>query len=249
MILSTELTLNTINEVVEKTRLRHIAIIMDGNRRWAKQHNLPSQAGHRAGVKSLKTAVKLFKEFGIKYLTVYAFSTENWGRKKEEVDFLMSLLAETFKIELNDLHKNNVKITILGDLSQLNKNLQRVLLNSVETTANNTALNLQLAINYGSRNELRNAMKDIAEDVKLGNINTSDINEELISNYLYTKDIPDPDLLIRTGGEKRISNYLLWQIAYSELYITDALWPDFNKEELEKAIQEFSGRNRRFGKD
>jgi len=249
MTFSNELLLEPITDIVKKTKLQHIAIIMDGNRRWAKLHNLPSKSGHSAGVKSLKTAVKLFNEFGIKYLTVYAFSTENWGRKKEEVDFLMFLMAETFKKELNDLHKNNVRIRVIGDISELNNDLQKVLLNSVKTTENNTGLNLQLAINYGSRKEVINAIKSIINDIDDKKVDINNLNEELLSEYLYTKNIPDPDLLIRTGGEMRLSNYLLWQIAYAEFYVTNTLWPDFGKDELTKAIYEFANRNRRYGKD
>lgn len=249
MTSSNNLLMNNIPEIVKDTGLKHIAIIMDGNRRWAKTKNLPSKAGHSAGVKALKTAVKLFNEFGIKYLTVYAFSTENWGRKKEEVDFLMFLMAETFKKELNELHKNNVKIRVIGDLSELNKDLQRVLINAIKTTENNTGINLQLAINYGGRKELTSAIQNIITDINNQKITSAEITEDLISDYLYTKSIPDPDLLIRTGGEMRISNYLLWQIAYAEFFVTNTLWPDFARTELEEAILAFEKRNRRFGKD
>ena len=188
--------------------------------------------------------MRLFDKFGIKYLTVYAFSTENWNRKKEEVEFLMGLLAKTLLNELDDMHKENVRIRFLGNISQLNSNLIEIVKNAEEKTKNNTGVNLNIAFNYGSRDEITNAVKQIVKE----GINPEDITEELISQYLYTKDIPDPDLLIRTGGEKRISNYLLWQLAYSELYVTDAYWPEFDKSELTKAIQEFEKRNRRFGK-
>lgn len=231
-----------------KTGLKHVAIIMDGNRRWAKNRNLPSAAGHKAGVKSLKTTVFAAKDLGIKYLTVYAFSTENWGRKAEEVSFLMTLLAETLKYELNDLHKNNVKIQIIGDLEKLNKDLQKVLFDSMEKTIDNDSLTLQIAINYGSRLEITDAVKKIAADVKNNVLEISDITEQTISSYLYTSDVPDPDLLIRTGGDMRVSNYLLWQIAYSEFYVTNTLWPDFGKDQLIEAANEFKIRERRFGK-
>ena len=233
-----------IKNIVESTNLKHIAIIMDGNRRWAKEKFLPSAMGHQKGVDSLRSTMRLFDKFGIKYLTVYAFSTENWNRKKEEVEFLMGLLAKTLLNELDDMHKENVRIRFLGNISQLNSNLIEIVKNAEEKTKNNTGVNLNIAFNYGSRDEITNAVKQIVKEV----INPEDITEELISQHLYTKDIPDPDLLIRTGGEKRISNYLLWQLAYSELYVTDAYWPEFDKSELAKAIMEFEKRNRRFGK-
>ncbi len=233
-----------IKNIVESTNLKHIAIIMDGNRRWAKEKFLPSAMGHQKGVDSLRSTMRLFDKFGIKYLTVYAFSTENWNRKKEEVEFLMGLLAKTLLNELDDMHKENVRIRFLGNISQLNSNLIEIVKNAEEKTKNNTGVNLNIAFNYGSRDEITNAVKQIVKE----GINSEDITEELISQYLYTKDVPDPDLLIRTGGEKRISNYLLWQLAYSELYVTDAYWPEFDKSELTKAIQEFEKRNRRFGK-
>ena len=233
-----------IKNIVESTNLKHIAIIMDGNRRWAKEKFLPSAMGHQKGVDSLRSTMRLFDKFGIKYLTVYAFSTENWNRKKEEVEFLMGLLAKTLLNELDDMHKENVRIRFLGNISQLNSNLIEIVKNAEEKTKNNTGVNLNIAFNYGSRDEITNAVKQIVKE----GINPEDITEELISQHLYTKDIPDPDLLIRTGGEKRISNYLLWQLAYSELYVTDAYWPEFDKNELSKAIIEFEKRNRRFGK-
>lgn len=235
--------------LVKKTDLKHIAVIMDGNRRWAKQKNLPSIAGHNEGVKALKRTVKAAVKFGVKYLTVYAFSTENWGRKKEEVDFLMFLLKETIKNETKELHENGVKIRIIGDLAPLGEDLKNILEETRKTTENNEIFNLQIALNYGARNEITNAVKNIASDVKSGNLSPEDINEEVVSKYLYTSEIPDPDLLIRTGGEKRISNYLLWQIAYTELYITEAFWPDFGEEELTRSIMDFADRERRYGKD
>ena len=239
----------SMKEVVEQTRLQHIAIIMDGNRRWAKKHKLPSASGHNAGVKTLKSTVKLAANYGIKYLTVYAFSTENWGRKKEEVDFLMFLLADTIKRETKDLHKNNVRLRIIGNLKELNPELQKILNDSMELTKDNTGLNLQIAINYGSRDEIIHAVQKISEDVKAGKINSENITDRTISNYLYTAEVPDPDLLIRTGGEQRISNYLLWQIAYTEIFITQTTWPDFGQSEMNKAINEFANRDRRYGKD
>ena len=235
---------NAIKDIVKSTNLQHIAIIMDGNRRWAKEKFLPSAMGHQKGVDALRSTMRLFDEFGIKYLTVYAFSTENWNRKKEEVEFLMGLLAKTLLNELDDMHKENVKIRFLGDLSKLSDNLIKIVHSAEEKTKNNTGVNLNIAFNYGSRDEIKNALQEIVKE----GISYEEITEETISKHLYTKDIPDPDLLIRTGGEKRISNYLLWQIAYSEIYVTDAYWPEFDRNELSKAIIDFENRNRRFGK-
>ncbi|MBQ3819378.1 isoprenyl transferase [bacterium] len=232
----------TTEQIVKDTNLKHIAIIMDGNRRWAKEKNLPSALGHKKGVDALKKTLRACDDFGIKYLTVYAFSTENWNRKKEEVDFLMELLATTLTNELEEMHSEGVKISFIGDIKKLSPKLQKILENSVNLTQNNTGVNLQIAFNYGSRAEIVHAVKNIiAEGI-------SDITEDVISDHLYTKGIPDPDLLIRTGGEIRISNYLLWQIAYSEILITDQYWPDFDKTSLELAVQEFYKRQRRFGK-
>jgi len=236
-------------ELVKETGLQHIAVIMDGNRRWAHKKGLPSIAGHNEGVKALKKTVLAAIDFGIKYITVYAFSTENWGRKKEEVDFLMFLIKETIKNQTNDFNKQGVKISIIGDLAPLNEDLKEVLMNAEKLTENNTAINLQIAINYGSRNEITNAIKNIASEAKAGSLLPENITEETISSYLYTSEFPDPDLLIRTGGESRISNYLLWQIAYTEFYITEAFWPEFGEKELSKAIYDFSERERRYGKD
>ena len=233
---------------VKDTNLQHIAIIMDGNRRWAKQKGLPSAFGHKKGVDSLKTIMRACDDFGIKYLTVYAFSTENWNRKQEEVDFLMDLLGKTLQNELQEMHENGVVINFIGDIKRLNPKLQEILAHSVEVTKNNTGVRLQIAFNYGSRDEIVHAVKCIAQKVKNSEIDIDDINEDLISDSLYTKNIPDPDLLIRTGGEMRISNYLLWQIAYSEFFVTKTLWPDFDKSALADAVEEFHSRQRRFGK-
>jgi len=238
-----------IKDLVKNTGLRHIAVIMDGNRRWAHKKMLPSVAGHNEGVRALKRTVQAAVDLGIKYLTVYAFSTENWGRKKEEVDFLMFLLKETIKNETKEFHEKGVKIRIIGDISPLKEDLIEVLENAENLTADNDTINFQIAINYGARNEITNAIKNIAYDAKNGKLNPDDIDEDVISSYLYTSNLPDPDLLIRTGGEMRISNYLLWQIAYTELYITEAFWPEFGEEELSKAVVEFANRERRYGKD
>jgi len=234
-------------EIVKETNLKHVAIIMDGNRRWAKEKNLPSAFGHKKGVDALKSALRACDDFGIKYLTVYAFSTENWNRKPEEVEFLMNLLASTIKGELEEMHQNGVVINFIGDLTKLNQKLQEILKEAVEYTKDNTGVHLQIAFNYGARDEIVHATKAICEKVKSGKINIENITEDTINSEIYTKNIPDPDLLIRTGGEMRVSNYLLWQIAYSEIYITKQYWPEFNKESLAEAINEFYKRQRRFG--
>lgn len=237
-----------ISEYVNDTNLQHIAIIMDGNRRWAKQKGLPSAFGHKKGVDALKTIMRACDDFGVKYLTVYAFSTENWNRKQEEVDFLMDLLGQTIKNELKEMHENGVVISFIGDLTKLGPKLQEILAHAVEVTKNNAGVCLQIAFNYGSRDEMVHAVKNIVKKVQANELSVDNINEDEISSALYTKDIPDPDLLIRTGGELRISNYLLWQIAYSEIFVTKTLWPDFNKEALADAIAEFHSRQRRYGK-
>jgi len=233
--------MESIKKIVSECGLKHVAIIMDGNRRWAKEHNLPSMVGHKKGVDALKKTMRACDDFGIKYLTVYAFSTENWNRKPEEVAFLMDLLGETLKNELKEMHENNVVISFIGDTAKLSEKLQNILKNAVETTKNNTGVNLQIAFNYGARAEIVKAVQDIV------NSGEKNITEDLISKHLYTSSIPDPDLLIRTGGEMRVSNYLLWQIAYSEFVVIPDFWPEFDKEKLENCIKEFAQRNRRWG--
>jgi len=237
----------SIADIVKKTDLKHIAIIMDGNRRWAKTKNLLPVMGHKKGVESLKNLVRACHNFGIKYLTVYAFSTENWNRKKEEVDFLMELLAHTIKNELQELNENQVVIKFIGDLTKLNSKLQKILSDAVEKTKNNSGVNLQIAFNYGSRDEMVNAVKNISKKVLNNEISMDEITEETVSKELYTSSIPDPDLLIRTGGEMRVSNYLLWQIAYSEFLVTNQFWPDFDEASMADAIIEFNRRQRRYG--
>ena len=233
----------TPQDIVKNTDLKHIAIIMDGNRRWAKEHNLPSAMGHKKGVDALKAALKACHNFGVKYLTVYAFSTENWNRKPEEVDFLMDLLANTIKNEMKELHENGVVINFIGDLSRLNKKLQDILYEAMEYTKNNTGVRLQIAFNYGARDEIVHAVKKLIDK----GVKSQDVTSDIISKELYTSNIPDPDLLIRTGGEMRVSNYLLWQIAYSEIYVTKQYWPEFDEESLAQAIYEFGRRQRRYG--
>ena len=235
---------NKINNIVKDTDIKHIAIIMDGNRRWAKERNLPTPLGHKKGVEALKTTLRACNDFGVKYLTVYAFSTENWNRKQEEVDFLMDLVAVTLTNELAEMHKENVQIRFIGDMSRFSAKLQKILNNSVETTKNNTGVILQIALNYGSRDEITNAVKKIV----MSGVKSDDVTEQMISENLYTSGVPDPDILIRTGGEKRISNYLLWQIAYSEIIVRKEYWPEFDKQLLADCIEEFGKRQRRYGK-
>lgn len=236
--------MDEIKNIIKDTNLKHIAIIMDGNRRWAKEKNLPSAMGHKKGVDSLKNILRACNDFSIKYLTVYAFSTENWNRKKEEVEFLMNLVAITLTNELAEMHKENVQIHFIGDLTKLSDKLQKILANAVETTKNNTGVVLQIALNYGSRDEIVHAVQKIVES----GVKSDEIDEQLISENLYTAGVPDPDILIRTGGEQRISNYLLWQIAYSEIIIRSEFWPDFDKNSLKDSILEFGKRQRRYGK-
>ncbi len=225
----------------------HIAIIMDGNRRWARKNNLEIKEGHKKGAETLEKIAKYCNNIGIKYLTVYAFSTENWKRSEEEVGALMILLQNY----LNDFSKRadteNIKIKVLGDISVLSKGMQNSINKAIERTKENTGLTLNIAFNYGGRAEITYALKQIAEEIKNNNIKIEDINEELISNYLYTKGQPDPDLLIRTSGELRTSNFLPWQIAYTEFYFDDKYWPDFSEEDLLKAIENYKVRNRKFG--
>ena len=227
---------------------KHIAIIMDGNGRWAKKRNLPRNLGHSAGVKTIKKVIQQCQTVGVEYLTIYAFSTENWNRPKAEVATLMDLLVVFLKKELNEMHEKNCKITTIGDISILPEKSKAEMLNAIKVTENNTGLHLSIALNYGSRAEIISATKEIASKVLSKELSIEDINEELFSNHLDTKDIPDPDLLIRTSGELRLSNYLLWQLAYTEFYFCDVYWPDFDEAELNKAIKVYSNRNRRFGK-
>lgn len=225
----------------------HIAIIMDGNGRWAKRRGMPRNMGHKAGGDNVKTITKACSKLGVKYLTLYAFSTENWKRPEEEVSGLMDLLVFFLKNELNELHENNVRVRAIGDISKLPTKTRKVLEDSIEKTKNNDDLHLILALNYGSRNEITLAVKSIVDKVDKGLMSPDEIDEDLISNHLDTKGIPDPDLLVRTSGELRLSNYLLWQLAYTEFYFTDDYWPDFGEEALIKAIEVYSSRQRRFG--
>lgn len=226
---------------------QHIAIIMDGNGRWAKQRNLPRTLGHKAGVEAIRNVVKECNSLGVKYLTLYAFSTENWKRPAEEVNALMKLLVEYLKMEFNELNSNGVVINSIGDLSKLPLICQKELEIAYENSKNNKGLILNLALNYGGRNEIIGAMKNIYSEIKAGKISESDLNESLIANHLYTKGIPDPEIIIRPSGEQRLSNFLLWQSAYSEFWYSDIYWPDFGAKELQHAIYDYQKRDRRFG--
>ena len=236
------------NQIQHNRIPRHVAIIMDGNGRWAKRQGLARMFGHRQGVETVHTITEAAAALGIEYLTLYAFSTENWNRPKEEVDALMSLLVDTIAKETPTLMKNNVRLSTIGDLSRLPSAAQQKFRACMEETNSNTGLNLVIALSYSARWEIIQATKNIALAVQQGAMLVEDINEELISSYMTTVRMPDPDLLIRTSGELRISNFLLWQLAYSELYFTDCLWPEFTEEEFYHAIVDYQHRERRFGK-
>ena len=227
---------------------KHIAIIMDGNGRWAKERGLPRIAGHREGINSVREITRICGEIGVKYLTLFTFSTENWNRPKREVKALMTLLLSTIKKEIKELHKNNVRFSTIGDISILPKSTGKGIKEGIELTSNNSGLNLILALNYGSRQEILSAVNNIISDINKKDIEIDSIDENIFSSYLYTNNCPDPDLLIRTSGELRISNFLLWQSAYTEMYLTDTYWPSFRENELFQAILDFQNRERRFGK-
>ena len=227
---------------------KHIAIIMDGNGRWARERTLPRIAGHREGVNSVREVTRICGEIDVEFLTLYTFSKENWKRPKKEVSALMTLLLRTINKEVKGLHKNNVKFNIIGDLEMLPPSTRKGLEEGISLTSQNTGLNLSLALNYGSRQEMLEATQTLAMQVKDGLISVGDINEELFSKNLYTNGIPDPDLMIRTSGESRLSNFLLWQSAYTEIYMTSTYWPDFREKELLEAILDYQKRERRFGK-
>ncbi len=236
-------------ESIDKNRLpEHIAIIMDGNGRWAKQKGAMRIFGHKSAITSVRETTESCAELGVKYLTLYAFSTENWRRPKEEVNALMELLVYTIRSEVKELNKNNIKLLTIGNTSSLPPACQRELQEAMEMTKNNTRLSLVLALSYSGRWEIAEAAKKIALDIEAGKLKAEQVNEQKFNSYLTTAAFPDPELLIRTSGELRISNFLLWQIAYTELYITDTLWPDFRKKDLYQAIIDYQKRERRFGK-
>lgn len=226
---------------------RHVAIILDGNGRWAKNKKMPRNYGHMQGSKSVEKICEEAHRMGIRYLTVYAFSTENWKRPKDEVDALMKLLKNYMRECLKTSAKNNMRVRVIGDTAPLDDDIRIRIKELEEASAENTGLNFQVALNYGSRDEILRAVSKLAEDISSGSLSLEQLNEELFSKYLDTKGIPDPDLLIRTSGEQRISNFLLWQMAYTEFYFTDVLWPDFTKEELIKAVRHYNSIERRFG--
>ena len=241
--------MTTLKDKIDMTRIpQHIAIIMDGNGRWAKQHGKERLFGHYNGVESVRVVVETSVRLGVKYLTLYTFSTENWNRPKAEVDGLMELLVENIVKETPTFHKNNIRFTTIGDNSLLPEKALRKLEECIADTASNTGMTLVLALSYSSRWEITDAVRRITTKVKNGELNVEDINDEVVAENLTTAGIPDPELLIRTSGELRLSNYLLWQLAYTELYFTDTLWPDFREESLYQAIVDYQKRERRFGK-
>lgn len=225
----------------------HIAIIMDGNGRWAQKKGLPRVMGHKAGMEAIRETVRACSDLGIKILTVYAFSTENWRRPQDEVSYLMNLLVEYMKKEIGELHRNKVRIKVLGETDILPEQTRKEIKDAIKLTANNKGIQFNIALNYGGRTEILRACRRLVCEIKNGSLNEADLDEALFSQFLYTGGDPDPDLIIRTSGEKRISNFLLWQGAYSELVFVDQLWPDFNKEALYSAITEYQSRDRRFG--
>ena len=236
-------------EKIDKNRLpRHVAIIMDGNGRWAKAKGKDRSLGHQEGVVSVRKIMDAVTQLGLKYLTLYTFSTENWNRPEEEVQALMSLLVSAIHRETPDMMKKNVRLTAIGDLSRLREDAYNTLQECIDTTSANTGTTLVLALSYSSRWEITRAARQLAQEVLEQKINPNDITEAMVSDHLTTKNIPDPDLLIRTGGEKRISNFLLWQLSYAEFFFTDVFWPDFREEELYEAILYYQQRERRFGK-
>lgn len=235
--------------MTDKTKIpTHIAIIMDGNGRWALQKGLPKLMGHRKGVESIREILKACAELGVKYLTLYAFSTENWERSKKEVQGLMRLLSNQLDRETKNLNKNNVRLNMIGRITDLPDDMRIKLRRSVELTKGNTGVVLTLALSYGGRAEIVDSVKRALGEIEADRLKRDEISEENFGRYLYTNDIPDPDLLIRTSGEMRVSNFLLWQIAYTEFYVTKTLWPDFRKTDLEKAVAEYQKRQRRYGK-
>ncbi|MDD2494859.1 MAG: isoprenyl transferase [Tissierellia bacterium] len=239
-----------IEELVKSGNIpNHVAVIMDGNRRWAKKNMLTTKFGHKEGALRVIDLVKACSELNIKYLSIYAFSTENWGREKPEIEYLMNLLIEFIDKELDYLNENNVKIKLMGNLDDLPEKTRKEVVRSIDLTKNNDKLILNIALSYGSRTEITDAVKKVLRDYENNKINIDDINEESFKKYLYTYDMPDPDLLIRTSGEMRLSNFLLYQVAYTEFYFADVLWPEFNKDEFIKAILNFQRRKRRYGKN
>ena len=244
----TNADLHEIDELKSEGNIpRHIAIIMDGNGRWAKKRGLPRIAGHQRGVETIRKVLQACAQLGVEYLTLYTFSTENWNRPKDEVSYLMRLIVKSLKDETDELNKNNIKLATIGNMDVLPSVVQKELNEAIEKTASNTRLQLNLALSYSGRWELIEAIKTISNQYKEGDLRLDDINEELVSSCLRTKGMPDPDLLIRSGGEMRVSNFLLWQIAYSEIYVSNVFWPDFTSKNLIEAVKSYQKRERRFG--
>ncbi|WND02384.1 isoprenyl transferase [Temperatibacter marinus] len=231
----------------ERNGPQHIAIIMDGNGRWAEERGLPRVEGHRRGAKAVRNAIEGAVKCGVGYLTIYAFSTENWNRSSAEVSDLMGLLRFYLQNEIKTLHKEKIRLKIIGDRSRLDADIQKMITTAEDKTADNERMTLIIALNYGARDELVNAFKIIAGSIEAGRLKSSDVTEQLITDHLYTARLPDPDMVIRTSGEKRVSNFLLWQIAYSELLFLDVFWPDFSEDHIQQAVNEYMSRNRRFG--
>ncbi|MGB7439816.1 MAG: isoprenyl transferase [Coleofasciculaceae cyanobacterium] len=249
MTTNTQTLLKKLPSDIDQNRLpEHVAVIMDGNGRWAKRRGLPRIMGHRQGVDALKNLLRCCNDWGIKALTAYAFSTENWGRPLEEVEFLMTLFERVLKRELKEMMKENVRIQFVGNLADLPPSLQSQIHQSMDETKDNKGIQFNVATNYGGRQEILQATRAIATLVKQGQIELDEIDEKMFSRHLYTANVCDPDLLIRTSGEMRLSNFLLWQMAYAELYITDALWPDFDRVQFHQALSDYQQRDRRFGK-
>jgi undecaprenyl diphosphate synthase len=236
-----------LQEIKKKPLPRHVAIIMDGNGRWARERGLPRLAGHRAGAKAVRRTIETAAEIGLEYLTLYTFSVENWQRPQAEVKGLLELIEHQLKKEINELHSNNVRLRVVGRLEEMPLSLQKAFQEAMELTASNTGLNLNIALNYGARIEIIDAINQLIDRILEGKERTP-IDVATFTKYLYTKDIPDPELLIRTSGELRVSNFLLWQIAYTEIWVTPVLWPEFNRREFLKAIYDFQNRERRFGR-
>ena len=239
--------MDTLNEALGLKIPQHVAVILDGNGRWAKQRHMPRTYGHKVGSKVVEDMLTVVDDLGVKYFTVYAFSTENWKRPQDEVNALMKLLRDYLKTCIKRANKNNMKVRVIGDITGLSEDLQEKIIELEKASKDNTGINFTIALNYGSRDEMVRAMRHMAEDLENGNLLKNAITEEVFKGYLDTKELPDPDLMIRTSGEERLSNFMLWQLAYTEFYFTDVLWPDFNKKELIKAIEYYNGRDRRFG--
>lgn len=248
MVLNMGITSLNKNDISQSVKPKHIVVVMDGNGRWAKKRLMPRTAGHHAGVKSTRKVVEASLKEGIQALTIFAFSSENWKRPEQEVSSIMALFVSTLQSEVESLHKQNVRVRFIGECSAFSAKLQQKIQDATQLTESNSGLQLNIAVNYGGRWDIAEACKKIAEKVLSGEINAADIDAEMVNNYICLSELPEPDLFIRTGGEQRISNFLNWQLAYTELYFTDTLWPDFGAQQFQEALNWFEGRQRRFGK-